>query len=200
MTVQVSVGRRERKKTQTRAALRAAAVRLVDQRGLDAVTVEDVTEEADVSARTFFNYFSSKEEALTAPDPDRLARLRAQLVARPSREHPLRALRAVLVADTSEHAPNRDEWLAQLSVLKRDPRLMAALAGSWIALEGELAAGLTDRLTPGEELRAQVAAGAAVAIFRVALRRWKTDAQPPLADLVGAAFDELHHVVEKQTP
>lgn len=186
-------GRRERKKSAVRMALRAAALRLVDEAGMDAVTIDDITEAADVSPRTFFNYFSSKEDALTAPDPDRLARLRAEVGARPVAEPPLEALKAVLVADAAELAERRDELLRQLSVVKRDPRLMAALAGSWTALERELAAGVADRLgTAADELQAQVAAAAAVAALRVAVRRWKTETHPPLADVVEAAFDALN--------
>ena len=189
---ELSAGRRERKKSETRRALRTAAVRLVAARGLDGVTVEDITNAVDVSPRTFFNYFASKEEALTAPDPQRLARLHAELIARPAGEAPLRALQAVLVADTAELARRRDEWLKQLSVLKSDPRLLAALASGWAVLERELAAGISERLGPrAEPLQASVLAAAAVATLRVAIGRWKTETRDPLASVVRASFEAL---------
>lgn len=188
-------GRRERKKAETRQALRAAAIRLVGERGLDAVTVEDITETADVSLRTFFNYFSSKEQALTASDATRLARLRSALVARPVTETPLQALQAVLTAEIDELAGRRNEWLQQLSVIRTDARLLAALTASWFELEQTLAAGLIDRLGAAQADTAEVLAGTAVAILRVAIRRWNDQRADPLATILTDAFDALVHAI-----
>lgn len=57
-------GIRERKKEQTRSAIRTAVMLLALDRGLDDVTAEEIAAEANVSVRTFHNYFNSKEEAL----------------------------------------------------------------------------------------------------------------------------------------
>ncbi|GAA2221351.1 hypothetical protein GCM10010413_11470 [Promicromonospora sukumoe] len=57
-------GLRERKKAARRAALIDAAQNLVAEHGLDAVTVEMISAEANVSPRTFFNYFESKDDAV----------------------------------------------------------------------------------------------------------------------------------------
>ncbi|MCS6562937.1 TetR/AcrR family transcriptional regulator [Curtobacterium flaccumfaciens] len=68
---------RERKKQQTRQALHDAALTLVSAHGLDGVTVEQICADADVSPRTFFNYFSSKAHAALGLDsvevPERAA-------------------------------------------------------------------------------------------------------------------------------
>src|SRR5687768_8989636 len=74
------VGRRERKKLETRRALAHAALHLAAEKGPDQVTIEEIADAADVSVRTFFNYFSSKEEAITNSwDPESLAGFTAQL-------------------------------------------------------------------------------------------------------------------------
>jgi AcrR family transcriptional regulator len=59
-------GLRERKKTETRVAIQQAVLFLALGRGLDAVTADEIAAAANVSVRTFHNYFGSKEEALTA--------------------------------------------------------------------------------------------------------------------------------------
>jgi AcrR family transcriptional regulator len=59
-----ATGLREKKRHETRARLESAAISLVTRNGLDEVTVEMISETANVSTRTFFNYFDSKEDAL----------------------------------------------------------------------------------------------------------------------------------------
>ena len=63
-------GLRERKRRATRLAIQQAALRIAIEDGLAAVTVDEVSRRADISPRTFFNYFPSKEQAILGDDPD----------------------------------------------------------------------------------------------------------------------------------
>src|SRR5690606_40551331 len=79
--------RRERKKLETRQALEQAALRLFGEKGYDQTTVEDIAEAADVAVRTFFRYFSSKQDVLFGEDvTDLVGRLRSELANRPANE------------------------------------------------------------------------------------------------------------------
>src|SRR5262249_19238986 len=90
---------RERKKLATRRAVRRLAFGLVSERGFSHVTVEDIAEAADVSPRTFFNYFPTKEAALFGADHERMAALREGIAQGLPGETPLDALRVALVKD-----------------------------------------------------------------------------------------------------
>src|SRR5438105_15204457 len=86
---------RERKKLATRRLLRRTALDLVAERGFAHVTVEDIAEAADVSPRTFFNYFPSKEAALFDSDPSRWAKIHDRIVNQDQGQPVLDVLREV---------------------------------------------------------------------------------------------------------
>ncbi|MGD0938395.1 MAG: TetR/AcrR family transcriptional regulator [Terracidiphilus sp.] len=63
-TVLQAAGRRQRRAAETRVKLFRCALQLFAERGFSSVTVEDITEAADVGKGTFFNYFESKDHVL----------------------------------------------------------------------------------------------------------------------------------------
>lgn len=62
------LGLRERKRLATRRQIQRAVLTLCSQRGIDKVTVEEISRWADISPRTFFNYFGSKDAALVGDE------------------------------------------------------------------------------------------------------------------------------------
>src|SRR5262245_63681245 len=83
----ISEGLRQRKRRETRAALSRAAMRLCMQRGgWENVTVDDIAAAANVSPRTFRNYFSTKAEAVAAMHLERMLRIADELRASPADE------------------------------------------------------------------------------------------------------------------
>lgn len=73
--------RRQRRSEETRTRILQAAAKLFTQHGFSTVTVEQITEAADVGKGTFFNYFPTKEHVLAA-----MAQQRVDLVAQAARE------------------------------------------------------------------------------------------------------------------
>lgn len=90
------VGRRERKKNETRAALREAALRRFAGKGFAETRILDITEAADVSERTFFRYFQSKEDVAVAALREWLERLFEDVEAAPAEQSPREVVSTII--------------------------------------------------------------------------------------------------------
>jgi len=188
-------GLRERKKLAVRRALGSAAVRLAVERGLENVTIEDITAEAGVSLRTFGNYFSSKYEAICALGTDRARRIGADLLARPAREPLWDALvNAVLAHYEGADQASVGEGLAGLKLAMTAP----AIRGEYLKVTAEMQDALAEAIgartgkDPEQDMSPQILAGAVTAAAQVAVRRWAAADPPvPLRPLLGSALDQL---------
>jgi AcrR family transcriptional regulator len=91
-----SPGLRERKKAKTRAAIQEHALRLFQEQGYDATTIEQIAEAAEVSPSTFFRYFPTKEDVVLYDDLDPL--FIAAFEAQPADLTPIQAMREAMLA------------------------------------------------------------------------------------------------------
>jgi AcrR family transcriptional regulator len=136
------IGLRERKKLQTRTAIHEAALRLIDERGLEATTIEQICHAADVSTRTFFNYYPTKAAAAlqiagTTIDAEMRDRFR-------SAKGGLVAALCDAIGGSAELGPSHS---AMKQLVLRRPELMTTMAqlmqevrGTYVALAAERAA------------------------------------------------------------
>ena len=189
-----TTGLRERKKLQTRQALRDAALRLTAERGLDHVTVEDIAAAADVSTRTFFNYFSSKEEAVVGGDPELMDHVLAVLAARPVDEEPLFSLQAVLGEFATMLIQNRDVHVMRRKVMADNPSLLARRAAAFDEFERVLTKGIRDRMTTDatSDADSTLVVAVAVAAMKVSVDQWvSSEAQLDLHALFASAINRL---------
>lgn len=171
-------GRRERNKARTREALQAAARRLFSERGFAETTVEQIADAADVSERTFFRYFGSKEELLLPDLAAFFASLERELRARPAQEHPLDAYLAALIAVIDDQSGTGGMTTIAPGLDPTDSSVIAHLARSFVNWEARLTAVLADRLRSlrptwddtAVALHSSVTANIAVATTRGAMR------------------------------
>ncbi|MGI5493165.1 TetR/AcrR family transcriptional regulator [Microtetraspora malaysiensis] len=168
-----TVGLRERKKAETRQAVHEAAMRLTMEHGLDNVTVEAIADAANISRRTFSNYFAGKEDALLYGEQRRVWSLVEAFRARPAEESTWQALLSaarVLYEEVGE--PNR-ELAIQTRLVKQHPSLLARQMANHIRVERELAATIAERegLEPGAS-RPRVLAAAFLMALRIAANLW----------------------------
>jgi AcrR family transcriptional regulator len=187
-------GLRERRKRLTAAELEAAALRLFGERGFDAVTVDDIAADADVSRRTFFRYFASKEDVLLADHHVQLARLREAMAARPPGEAILTALRNALLSITGDFEDRREKVILRGRIMRETPSLQARSLVHQKSWEDAMQQMVADRLgvDPLLDLRPGVVAATALAAMRVAFNNWlNAGATGDLIALTAEALDLL---------
>ncbi|MEO3752115.1 TetR family transcriptional regulator [Streptomyces sp. B6B3] len=122
-----SPGLRERRKLRTQHDLLRSGLELFMARGYANTTVGDIAHAVEVSERTFFRYFASKEELVLQPMREASAVFLAQVERHPEGDEPLRTLceagRAVLGAMTGEAV---ESYLLSLRLMCTEPDLLAA--------------------------------------------------------------------------
>ncbi|HXV92596.1 MAG TPA: TetR/AcrR family transcriptional regulator [Pseudonocardia sp.] len=165
---------RERKKRATRRALRAATVDLGLQRGLSAVRVEEIAEQAGVSPRTFFNYFETKEDAalldlLTVTD-DELA----ELAAGGPTDDVWAELTRLFAADVERADHDGPELPRVMELQRREPVLQGRQMARFARFEARLATAIGARLPDDDTARltARLMSGSCITAVRVGLERW----------------------------
>lgn len=118
-------GLRERKKAARRAALIDAAQNLVAEHGLDAVTVEMISAEANVSPRTFFNYFESKDDAVLGAEDTGLPEdiIRTFVEGGPTGRL-LSDLQVVVAALLAPAGESHDRVMRAMDLMQQEPALL----------------------------------------------------------------------------
>ena len=188
--------RRERKKRQTRDALVHAALKLFDAKGYEHTAIREITDAVDVSERTFFRYFASKEDVAVSFVRDGSEAFDRELAARPPDEEPLTALRnafaASLRAITADpgHPGEESVYLLIVKLIETTPSLLAAQLRYMRDRDDELVRVLAARegVDPVADLRPRVAAVIFGALVATATRQWRTDGCGTVDEML-AAFD-----------
>jgi len=187
-----SASLRQRKRARTRAALIAAALELFERQGYEATTIDEIAAVADVSPRTFFRYFATKEEVALGDDVG--PEIISLLAARPADEPILESVRYV-VADSLSlvSVEDRDALLARLRIVYRTPSLrarrweyqleMGRISGAILAARRGL---------PSDDLGSRVTAAAVFTAIEVAIDDWQQhEGRAELGTVIEAAVDQL---------
>ena len=177
------IGLRERKKLQTRTAIHEAALRLIDEQGLEATTIEQICHAADVSTRTFFNYYPSKAAAALQIaganiDPEMRERFRTA-------QGGLVAALCEAIGGSAELGPSHTTMkqlvIRRPELLTTMAQLMQEVRGTYVALAAERAA---------SQEQAELAVGLVMAAMGRVMHQ-NSAADSPLGERLRNAIDEL---------
>jgi AcrR family transcriptional regulator len=182
-------GLRERKKQRTRDTIARVALELFAERGYDETTLEDIAEAADVSKRTIFSYYQSKEDILFHDEPRILLAIEQQLRSRPPGTTTVDALGDLLVALVPDKGASiRKRIIGESEALRLSERARFG------RLEKVLAESLAQDLEAGpDDIRPILIAASVAAAFNVVYDRLLTQAAQTEICHEGAitAFDQL---------
>ena len=159
-----SRGLRERKKLQTRLAIRREAFQLFDKQGYANTTIEQIAAAAEVSSRTFYRYFGVKEALLTSDD--QISPIVEAFAAAPPELDPVAAYRYAVAAFFGELSQEeRDDAAAGQRLMYEVPEVRSLLYSEYVRLIDLIAEALVRRGEPADELGRRVVAGAIVGVL-----------------------------------
>jgi AcrR family transcriptional regulator len=169
------IGLRERRRRQTSADIRGAAVRLVRERGFDKVTIDEICADAGISVRTFFNYFPNKESAIAYGPSDIPEELVDEFVASGPAGYSvvLDELITLAAHHLRDMPPDREQAETMLELAKTTPAMLAAFLADLERFQNHLIDIVARRqgMKPDEEIPAVISALALTAV-RSGIERW----------------------------
>lgn len=189
-------GLRERKKQRTRCALIDAAFALFQRKGFDATTVDEIAEAVDISPRTFFRYFASKEEVALSLVDEQLGALVDRLAQRPADEPALTALHRAAVevirsCENGENGFDPAQFESVQHLVAASPALAAHSLEQGSARLAELSRVLADRMgtDPRTDPRPSLVASVGICAVQTAVNAWREhDPDAKSSDLADRAF------------
>lgn len=164
------------------------------ERGFESVTMAEIADTLDVSERTLFRYFASKEALLDPAHDDLLDRIVAELEARPATEPAFVAVREALRAGGDELEHDREAWAARTAIIEGNAQLQAHFLQRQIEIEEAITTVVATRsgIDDPEDLRPRLVAAAAVSALRVAVLHWvATSGDDDLLTTIERALDML---------
>ncbi len=207
MTMDVGrAGLRERKRLATRRAIEFAALGLVADKGLDGVTIDEISRIANISPRTFFNYFASKESALVGDAPELPPAEAVSAYVNATSGSVFDGLGALLANATEGESNDTELLLLRRGLLKEYPQLFAMRMAAMRAFEEQLREVIALRLVADDPSlvadddlvlsRSRLITHVAFGAMKHAWTRWAdNEGGVPLRDRLKESFDELGRIL-----
>ncbi|MGH4028022.1 TetR/AcrR family transcriptional regulator [Actinomycetota bacterium Odt1-20B] len=195
-------GLRERKKQRTRDALLRAALELFTTKGYEETTVDEIVDAVEVSQRTFFRYFTSKQDTAFAVQEMVERKFVEALRQRPADEAPFTAMRGAVIgawdalSDSIEEVVPVELHMRTYQMIESTPSLLAIYLRRAIDMEEEMARVIAARegLDVDTDPRPRVAVAAFGGVMRVTGRLWGAGGDVSVESLRAVTEDYLDHL------
>jgi AcrR family transcriptional regulator len=189
----IPAGLRERKRAETHARIQAEAIRLFLERGFETTTLDDIAEAADVSRRTLFHYFESKEEIVLSARADFPNIIAEAIGRRPPGEPLLDMVENALIDTATRYGSTQTRDLSRL--IRDTPALSAGEQAKYEHVERALAKALAGRKNlPEIDTACRVTAATAIGILKLAVEAWLAGSDSGPEKNFRAAFDALRRI------
>lgn len=183
-----SSGLRARKKLATRAAIHFATLDLIGEHGLEHVTVADICSKVDISPRTFFNYFSCKEEAAVGWYSSQLDEISDYFVDDSKNLFLLDLIERGLRRFFEDSSVSREDLAKRSEIVRNTPALLPWHLASYTAFENLLAAAIRNSSPSAPDLYVTILSGVIVTIVRNVIALWIQEEERSLEDLLADGF------------
>lgn len=181
------------RRSDRRYAVASTAIRLFAERGLDETTVDDIAAAADVSSRTFFRYFTSKESAAFPDHADRVADLRRRLASRHPSSAPFVAALDVCRHSALKFFDDPDLYRTRYQLVRSVPALRDFERIADAAYEDVIAEFIVQETAAGPLaiLTGKAFAASIVSVVNYALEVWATEDDADAPGVLEAGFQML---------
>ena len=202
-------GLRERKRADTRDRLETAAVTLVLANGLEHTTIDAICEAADVSGRTFFNYFDSKEDAILGlRDSEITDEVVAAVLADHRDADPVELTVRLMFGVLNSSINTSRLFKSRMKIVKQHPQLLGRMGAQMQRMTEQLTSAIRPVLlswpsfadqTPAEtELAVEVMLSLCSGATRAAVKQWTTNgSQAPIEAVEERAIELVRDTVKR---
>lgn len=200
-------GLRERKRVRTFRTIFEAAAELALDVGLEHATVDAISDRANVSSRTFFNYFASKEDAVLGIDSSGIDEEVIEHLSSHRTDDVLHDVASLVYSVIAETSAGIDKVDLRKRVLERYPQLLTRQILRVASMEDRLGlvvadwlgstAGFADDSVEERQEAAQILLSVCLAAMRVAMKKWPRDTSGDPRENYTRAVDLLRTVMER---
>ena len=182
-------GLRERKRQETLARITEVGLRMFNDRGFEATTLDAIAEAAGISRRTFFHYFKSKDDILLAQTGMGDSLSKALETRRPE-ARPVEALREAVLGLLANYAP--EELMALDRLMLSSQAVQARKRATYLQDEKTLYVALSHHWPHEDPMALRLIAMMSIGVIRIAMENWRqTDCRQPLQHHIDHGFTAL---------